>query len=140
MYICFPLVPCASVYKFGQHLHCSIMQKLVKRSRSLVSRLGCRDPTADMTSLQPSPPTSGGSGSMYNSGDGTSIDSDTPLSMFRGASSSQTVHDGPEPSQSQGMPRRGSRARRTPDITTPGTDALKPRRKKGVVKKRKAQN
>ena len=107
-------------------------QKIVKRSRKMVSRLGCRDPTEVMQSLQTSPPTSEetnwSSPSATSAGD--SVDSQTVLSQMIGA---------PEPSQpSQCIEplRRGSRNRVPRQIPTPGTDALG-RRKPPAKKKKK---
>jgi hypothetical protein len=76
-----------------------IVQKMVKRSRKLVSRLACRDPTEDLHEVQPSPEASG-ERSGERSGD--FIDDDTPLSQFL---------SGPETSQPTPRVRRGSRNR-----------------------------
>jgi hypothetical protein len=85
-----------------------IVQKMVKRSRKLVSRLACRDPTEGLHVVQPSPEASG-----ERSGD--FIDDDTLLSQFL---------SGPETSQPTSRVRRGSRNRRPIVIRTPGTDAI----------------
>jgi hypothetical protein len=89
-----------------------LVQKMVKRSRKLVSRLACRDPTEDLHVVQPSPKASG-----ERSGD--FIDDDTPLSQFL---------SGPEMSQPTQRVLRGSRNRRLAVIPTPGTAAI-PRRR-----------
>jgi hypothetical protein len=93
------------------------VQKMVKRSRKLVSRLACRDPTNDLHVEQPSP-----EASAEHSGD--FIDDDTPLSQFL---------SGPETSQPTPRVRRGSRNCRPTVIPTPGTDAI-PRRRAPVRK------
>jgi hypothetical protein len=82
------------------------VQKMVKRSRKLVSRLACRDPTEDVE--QPSPEASA-------DGSGDFIDDDTPLSQFL---------SGPETSQPTPRVRRGSRNRQPAVIPTPSTDAI----------------
>jgi hypothetical protein len=63
-----------------------LVRKMVKRSRKLVSRLACRDPTEDLHVVQPSPEASG-----ERSGD--FIDDDTTLSQF--LSRSETSHPTP---------------------------------------------
>ena len=113
----------------------------MQRSRKLVNRLACRDPTEDLDEMQPTPEKSASSNEWDVEVEDI-WDDQMLLSQARGA---------PEPSQSSPEPshraepsrgarkkrnpqqpndtsrpalRRGSRARKPPNVTTPCTEAL----------------
>ena len=113
----------------------------MKRSRKLVNRLACRDPTEDMDDIQPTPENSAPSNKWDEEVEDI-WDDQMLLSQARGAP--EASQSSPEQSQqaetsqprrkkrdprqpidtSRPAPRRGSRHRKPPTVPTPGTDAL----------------